>query len=44
MLQNIFSTIWQLPMVWHLILPLVMVGVFCAILYWEAEHGEPGMQ
>lgn len=44
MLQNIISAFWHLPMVWDLVLPLIMVAVFCGVLYWEAEHGQPNMQ
>ena len=39
MLLNIFRTIWNLPMVWDFIIPLAIIAIFCAILFWEGEHG-----
>ena len=39
MLHNIINTIWHLPMVWDFIIPLGIIAIFCAVLFWEGEYG-----
>jgi hypothetical protein len=41
MLLNIFQTLWHLPMVWDFIVPLGVIAIFCAVLFWEGEYGHP---
>ena len=40
MLHNIFDTIAHLPMVWDFIIPLGLIAIFCAVLFWEGEFGK----
>lgn len=40
MSHNIFYTIAHLPMVWDFIVPLGVLVIFCAILFWEGEFGK----
>jgi hypothetical protein len=40
MLLNIFNTIKNLPMVWDFIIPLSVIAIFCAVLFWEGEFGK----
>ena len=40
MLLNIFSTLWHLPMVWDFIIPIAVLAIFCAVLFWEGEYGK----
>ena len=39
MLHNLIYSIVHLPMVWDFIIPLAIIAIFCAILFWEGEHG-----
>lgn len=39
MLLNIFRTIWHLPMVWDFIIPLGVIAILCAVLFFEGEWG-----
>lgn len=40
MLHNFFYTIAHLPMVWDFIAPLIVLALFCAVLFWEGEFGK----
>jgi hypothetical protein len=39
MLIKFIHSIWQLPMIWDCVVPLVIIAIWCAVLYWEGVHG-----
>jgi hypothetical protein len=40
MLLNIINTLWHLPMVWDFIIPIAILFIFCAVLFWKGEYGK----
>ena len=41
MSHHIIDAFWHLPMLWDLIIPLAILAIFCAVLFWEGEYGRP---
>jgi hypothetical protein len=39
MLQKLINSFIHQPMWWDVIIPLVLIAIFCAILYWEGLYG-----
>jgi len=39
MFQKITNAFVHLPMVWDVIIPLVAIGLFCVVLFWEGIYG-----
>ena len=39
MFQKIINAFIHLPMLWDVIIPLVIIALFCGVLYWEALYG-----
>jgi len=42
MVQKMINAFVHLPMVWDIIIPLVVIGLFCAVLFWEGLYGHAG--
>jgi hypothetical protein len=39
MFLKIINTFTHMPMLWDVIIPLIIIAIFCVVLFWEGIYG-----